>query len=75
MPSKKKHAASSRLSKLSNAFQQFDLFGSDVNLRENGQEQFTTCFGAFISILIFVVVSKQAVAKYTTMIEYGETKH
>ena len=75
MPDKKRKGSSKNLNKLSNAFQSFDLFGSGVNLRENGKEQFTTCFGAFISLLILIVVLDYATTKYTTLIEYGDTVH
>ena len=73
MPNKKTKAVKSRLDQLNNAFQRLDLFGSDVSLRENGQEQFTTCFGALISLLILIVVFNYAVDKYTTLVEYGDT--
>ena len=72
---KKKKAAAIQLDKLGQTFQKLDLFGSDVNLRENGQEQFTTCFGALISLLILFVVFNYATVKYTTLIEYGDTTH
>ena len=73
MPNEKTKATGSRLDKLNSAFQRFDLFGSDVSLRENGQEQFTTCFGALISLFILIVVFDYAVEKYTTLVEYGDT--
>ena len=73
MPNKKTKAVRSRLDQLNSAFQRLDLFGSDVSLRENGQEQFTTCFGALISLLILIVVFNYTVKKYTTVVEYGDT--
>ena len=73
MANKKNKAGGGRLEKLSSAFQRFDLFGSDVGLRENGQEQFTTCFGALVSLLILIVVFNYATGKYTTLVEYGDT--
>ena len=73
MPDKKTKAVKSRFDQLNSAFQRLDLFGSDVSLRENGQEQFTTCFGALISLLILIVVFNYAVKKYTTLVEYGDT--
>ena len=54
--------------------QKFDLFGEDVSFRENGQDSFTTNFGALISILVLLLVFAYASKKMSDLVTKNDTK-
>ena len=53
----------------------FDLFKSDVQFREGGQEGFSTVFGAIVSLIIFSLIIVYGSGKVVTMVSYEDSRH
>ena len=70
-----KNQPKSRLSQIGNLFQGIDRFGSNVNLRENGKDKFTTYFGAILSLMILIVVINFATIKFDVLKTYADTSY
>ena len=63
----------SKQNKLSTTFQRLDLFGQNVSFSENGQDAFTTHFGACISMVIIILVLAYGFDKLEILRSYGDS--
>ena len=59
--------------KLSNTFQNLDLFGQHIEFIENGREAFTTLTGAFISTLLIILVLIYGINKFYILNDFGDS--
>ena len=64
---------SKKLLSFSKMVQNFDLFGANVQFRENGNESLKTNFGAFISIVILTTVTIYAINKCNILVQRADT--
>ena len=72
MPPKKKQ---DKCSKFEGSLHTLDMYGEDVNFRENGQDQFTSTTGSVISLIIMILVGCYAVEKFTEFLTFNDTMH
>lgn len=61
--------------KLGNLFVKLDRFGTPVNLLVNGGSKFKSVCGAFMTLLIALVVLGFAYTKLMILIEKSDTNH
>ena len=51
----------------------FDLFSKNIAFRENGEDSFGSIIGAFISLIILLIVAIYGIKKFIIMLDYGDT--
>ena len=67
MDAKPKVQKHSGLSRVLNTFKSIDNFGDSVSFQFNGQNQYNSILGSFITILILMTVSYYGVEKFNSM--------
>ena len=56
------------------SIKRIDIFGDSIMFRVGGSSKFSTWSGTVISITIYLMIFIYGYTKYTTMIEYGDTR-
>ena len=57
----------------SRTFKQFDFFATNITFKEDGSDSFGSIFGAFMSLLIALIVASYGIKKFIDMINYNDT--
>ena len=55
-------------------FKELDLFAKNIAFREDGGDQFGSVFGAFISLLVTMIVATYGLNKFLIMKNYEDTQ-
>ena len=60
---------------IGNAYKMLDRFGETVNFTINGSTAHQGCCGAFVSMVILIIVASYAFDHFVIMWEYGDTSY
>ena len=60
---------------MGNAYKKLDLFGEHVSFTINGDDAQKSLCGAFLSMIIVIIVASYAFDNFIIMWEFGETSH
>ena len=65
----------SQRSRFSRLFQSLDMFGQNISFREGANDGFTTKFGAFMSLIITILVIVYGQKKFSAMLDHEDGSH